>query len=396
MDITESSILTINGGSSSIKFAVYHFINDQSLLLKGEIAKIGSAAASLTFSQTGSDRKEIISIEAFNYAAAANYLLDWLEQRIDFRLIKAAGHRIVHGMNYTRPEIISPQFLSELERNIAYDPEHLPGEICLIKLFSARYPGLLQIACFDTAFHQSMPAVARLLSIPRRYQAEGLKRYGFHGLSYTYLLEELDRIGGSRVRGGKIILAHLGSGASLAAIREGKSVDTSMGFTPASGLPMSTRAGDLDPGVAAFLMQTGNLSPNAFNDLINHESGLLGLSETTGDMQELLKIEQTDIRAAEAIDFFCYQAKKWIGSFAAVLEGLDTLVFSGGIGENAAMVRWRICNGLQFLGIQIDEEKNKDDDLVISSAQSNVTVFVIRTDEQSMIARQVSTILNAH
>lgn len=362
-------------------------------MLTGVIENIGSATVKLKFSETTTGRHDSLNIDANKYIGAANYLLEWLENNIDFHLVKAIGHRIVYGMNHTAAELITPKLLNELKRNILYDPEHLPGEISLIEIFAKQYSELTQVACFDTAFHASMPQVAKLLSIPRKYQADGIRRYGFHGLSYAYLLEELERIGGKDLGNGKIIMAHLGSGASLAAVKDGNSLDTSMGFTPASGLPMSTRCGDLDPGVASFLMQVAHLTPLAFNDLINHQSGLVGLSETSGDMQELLMAADTDARAAEAVDFFCYQVKKWIGSFVAVLQGLETLVFAGGVGENASLIRMNICSGLQFLGIELDETKNKNNDLVISLAGSKVTVYVIKTDEQLMIARQVSLLL---
>jgi acetate kinase len=238
-----------------------------------------------------------------------------------------------------------------------------------------------------------MPRVAKLLPIPRRFDAAGIERYGFHGLSYAYLMEELARVAGAEAAKGRVILAHLGNGASLAAVRDGKSLDTSMGFTPAAGLPMGTRPGDLDPGVAWYMMRSGNLTPEQFNRIINHESGLLGVSETSSDMRDLIERQKTDVRAAEAVELFCYQTRKWIGAFAAVLGGVETLVFAGGIGENAGEVRARVCSGLQFLGIELDEARNATSAPVISTAASRATVRVIRTDEELMIARSVSRIL---
>lgn len=393
MKPNQSSILTINGGSSSIKFAMYKSEKMPSLQLKGEIKGIGSATIKFNYSENGSDPETSLPIDASGYDAAANFLLDWLQKKIDFQFVHAIGHRIVHGMNHIVPELITPHLLQELKKFIAYDPEHLPGEIWLIEVFAKHYPKLPQVACFDTSFHAAMPAVAKLLAIPRKYNAIGIQRYGFHGLSYGYLLEELERIAGSKAAKGKIIMAHLGNGASIAAVKDGKSIDTSMGFTPASGLPMSTRSGDLDPGVASYLMQTENLTPQAFNELVNDQSGLLGISETTGDMQELLKAKATDVRASEAIDFFCYQTKKWIGAYAATLGGLDTVIFSGGIGEHAAEVRSKICGGLQFLGIELDEIKNGNNEHIISFGESNVVVYVIKTNEELMIARQVLALL---
>ena len=238
-----------------------------------------------------------------------------------------------------------------------------------------------------------MPRVAKLLPIPRRFDAKGIQRYGFHRLSYAFLMEELARLGDPAATTGRVILAHLGNGASLAAVRDGKSMDTSMGFTPTAGLVMSTRSGDLDPGLAPYLARTEQMTTKQFYVMVNHESGLLGVSETSSDTHDLLDHETQDVRAAEAVALFCYQAKKWIGSFAAALGGLDTLVFAGGIGENAPLVRTRICEGLDFLGIELNESRNKDTAGVISTNASRATVRVIRTDEELMIARSVDRAL---
>jgi acetate kinase len=296
-------------------------------------------------------------------------------------------------MKYTEPQRVTREMLDELRRISPYDPDHLPGQIELIETFRQRYPELLQVACFDTTFHRNMPRVARLLPIPRRFDAMGVQRYGFHGLSYAYLMQELERVAGAAAAKGRVILAHLGNGASLAAVREGLSIDTSMGFTPAAGLPMGTRPGDLDPGVAWYLMHAENLTPTQFNTLINHESGMLGVSEISSDMRDLIEREASDIRAAEAVELFCYQTRKWIGAFAAALGGVDTLVFAGGIGENSAEIRARICNDLEFLGIQLAGAANAVNDSVISTGASRVTVRVIRTNEELMIARDVLSIV---
>ncbi|MEO7530257.1 MAG: acetate/propionate family kinase, partial [Sediminibacterium sp.] len=269
-----------------------------------------------------------------------------------------------------------------------------PEEIKLIEVFKKRHPALKQIACFDTSFHTSMPVVAKLLSIPRHYYEKGIQRYGFHGLSYAYLMEELEWIVGSESARGKIILAHLGNGASLAAVKDGKSIDTSMGFTPTSGLMMGTRTGDLDAGAVCYLIQHENLTPKIFSHLINHESGMLGISETNSDMRELMKIEETDNRAKEAIELFCYQTKKWLGSFAAALGGLNILVFSGGIGEHSPEVRSKICDGLEFLGIELDEIKNMNNEAIISTETSKVHVRVMHTNEELMIAKLVCNFLH--
>jgi acetate kinase len=292
-------------------------------------------------------------------------------------------------MKHIEPALVTQELLDELHRISPNDPDHLPREIELIETFRQRHPKLPQLACFDTAFHHTMARVAKILPIPRRFDAKGVQRYGFHGLSYAYLMEELARLGDPAATTGRVILAHLGNGASLAAVRDGKSIDTSMGFTPTAGLVMSTRAGDLDPGLAPYLARTEQLTTKQFYKMVNHESGLLGVSETSSDMRDLLAHEASDLRAAEAVALFCYQAKKWIGSFAAALGGLDTLVFAGGIGENAPLVRARICEGLGFLGIELNESRNAETAGVISCDASRVTVRVIRTDEELMIARSV-------
>ena len=333
-------------------------------------------------------------VEASDHQSAAGILVDWLEQQNSFSSVKAVGHRVVHGMEHTQPEYITQELLDELQRISPYDMDHLPAEIELIEAFRQRHPKLPQVACFDTAFHCTMPRVAKLLPIPRRFDAMGIRRYGFHGLSYAYLMEELARVAGKQAAQGRVILAHLGNGASLAAVREEKSIDTSMGFTPAGGLTMGTRPGDLDPGVAWYMMKSENLSLKQFNNLINHDSGLLGISETSSDMHDLLDSETHDVRAAEAVALFCYQVKKWIGAFAAALDGLDTLVFAGGIGENAPLVRARICEGLSFLGIELEKKQNAANEGVISTDDSRATVRVIRTDEEQMIARSVCRMLN--
>jgi acetate kinase len=296
-------------------------------------------------------------------------------------------------MQHTAPELVSRELLDELHRISPYDPEHLPREIELIETLRQRHPELPQVACFDTAFHRTMPRVARMLPIPRRFDAKGIQRYGFHGLSYAFLMEELARLGDPAATAGRVILAHLGNGASMAAVRDGKGIDTSMGFTPTAGLVMSTRSGDLDPGLAPYLARTEQISTRQFYEMVNHESGLLGVSETSSDMRDLLAQESGDARAAEAVALFCYQAKKWIGSYAAALGGLDTLVFAGGIGENAPVIRARICEGLEFLGIEIEAEQNAANEGVISAASGRVAVRVIHTDEELMIARTVGRVL---
>jgi acetate kinase len=383
------SILTLNGGSSSIKFALYEAVKPLKRGLHGTVDRIGLNGTNLTFhDETGkpSGRRKLAVAD---HKSAANALIDWLEKHIDFAAVKAVGHRVVHGMKHSVPEVVTKKLLEELRRISPNDPDHMPREIELIETFRQRHPKLPQVACFDTAFHQSMPRVAKLLPIPRRFDAKGIQRYGFHGLSYAYLMEELARLGDPAAAKGRVILAHLGNGASLAAVRNGKSMDTSMGFTPTAGLVMSTRSGDLDPGLAPYLSRTEQITASQFYKIVNHESGLLGVSETSSDMRDLLDHEKQDVRAAEAVALFCYQAKKWIGAYAAALGGLDTLVFAGGIGENAPLIRSRICDGLGFLGIELDVSRNADTAPEISVQAGRVSVRVIRTDEELMIARSV-------
>jgi acetate kinase len=320
--------------------------------------------------------------------------MDWIEERGGRHTLAAVGHRVVHGgPRYYKPERITPQMVEELHRLSPFDPDHLPEEILLTEAFHHRFPELPQVACFDTAFHHDLPRVAQLLPIPRRYEAQGVRRYGFHGMSYAFLMGELARLAGRESTQGRVILAHLGNGASLAAVRDGKPVDTSMSFTPTAGVPMSTRSGDLDPGLVWYLARTEKMGAKEFNEMVNFQSGLLGVSETSSDMRDLLDRETQDVRAAEAVALFCYQVKKWIGSFAAALGGLDTLVFAGGIGENAQPVRARICEGLGFLGIELEGSQNAANAGVISTAASRVDVRVIHTDEELMIARSVCHVL---
>ncbi len=384
-------ILTINGGSSSIKFAMFEAGEPLRRALDGSIDRIGLPDA--TFAVKGSENFSR-TLAVPNHTVAVNLLMDWIEERAGRDPLTAVGHRVVHGgPKYFEPDRITPEMVEELHHLSPFDPDHMPEEILLTEAFHHRFPDLPQVACFDTAFHHDLPQVARLLPIPRRYEAQGVRRYGFHGLSYAFLVGELARLAGSETAQGRVILAHLGNGASLAAVLDGKSVDTSMSFTPTAGVPMSTRSGDLDPGLVWYLARTENRSAKEFNEMVNFQSGLLGVSETSSDMHDLLEHEAQDVRAAEAVALFCYQVKKWIGAFAAALGGLDTLVFAGGIGENAPAVRARICDGLGFLGIELEEKRNAANEGVISAAAGRVAVRVIHTDEELMIARTVCRVL---
>jgi acetate kinase len=385
-------VLAINGGSSSLRFAVYEMGPRLWRLVGGKLDRIGSKGATFAVDDPTQGPPTVRRLPAADHRGAIAQLLDWLEGRALFGSIEAVGHRVVHGMKHSDPERITPKLLAELHRITRYDPDHLPGEIALIESLSKRYPRLPQVACFDTAFHRTMPPVAKRLPIPRRYSAQGVERYGFHGLSYAYLMEELARLDPATKKQ-RVILAHLGSGASLAAVHRGESIDTSMGFTPAAGLVMGTRAGDLDPGLGYYLARTERMTPAGFQRMVNHDSGLLGVSQLSADLRDLCAREARDVRAAEAVELFCYQVKKWIGSFAAALGGLDTLVFAAGIGENAPLIRQRICAGLGFLGIELDQKRNARNAPLISAARGRVRVRIIRTDEELMIARSVTRVL---
>jgi acetate kinase len=389
MKSTPACALTLNGGSSSIRFATYDLSNNPSVALVGKIDRIGSVGTHLLANVQGGLRPATRKMTVAERHDVPRFLLDWLEAQGMFASIKAVGHRVVHGMRRSAPATVTPALLRELRRTMPYDPEHLPRELGLIEEVRRRYPKLPQVVCFDTAFHSAMPHIARLLPIPRRYMRKGVERYGFHGLSYAYLMEELRRRDPAGAKG-RVVLAHLGSGASVAAVRNGSSVDTSMGFTPASGLVMGTRSGDVDPGLVDYLSRTEHMTPPQFRRMANHRSGMLGVSETSSDFRTLLERAAFDDRAADAIELFCYQAKKWIGAYAAALGGIDTLVFAGGIGENSPVARQRICAGLGFLGIELVGGKNARNAPLISAATAHVKVRVIRTNEELMIARAVS------
>jgi acetate kinase len=393
MEIGPPFVLAINGGSSSIRFAMYDTGKAPRRALAGKIDRIGSKGTRLSVEEPNGGPPASRLLRASDHPSVVGALLSWLEAQPGFASVRAVGHRVVHGMRHSEPARVTPRLLAELRRITPYAPEHLPSEIALIQAFTRRHPRLPQVVCFDTAFHRTMPRVARLLPIPRRYAARGVERYGFHGLSYGYLIEELGRVDPAAAKG-RVILAHLGNGASVAAVRGGKSLDTSMGFTPAAGLVMSTRTGDLDPGLVYYLARSERMTPAQFQRMVSHESGLLGVSGTSSDIRDLLAREARDVRAAEAVALFCYQVKKWIGSFAAALGGFDTLVFAGGIGENAPRIRKRICDGLGFLGIELDPRRNAGNGPLISRRGAGVVVRVIRTNEELMIARTVSRVLD--
>jgi acetate kinase len=301
--------------------------------------------------------------------------------------VGAIGHRLVHGgPRHHRAERITPPLLRELESLVSLAPHHLPSALGLIRALQQKHAGVPQIVCFDTSFHHDLPEIAARLPIPRSYDASGLRRYGFHGLSFAYIVEEL-RGSDPALLGGRLVLAHLGNGSSLAAVRDGRSIDTSMSFTPLGGTMMSTRSGDIDPGVVAFIAQREGLSGDGIEALFGGRSGLAAVSGSTGDVRELLDREAADPRARLALDMYAYQVRKWIGAFAAALGGLDGLVFSGGIGEHSPDVRSRICAELAFLGVQLDRQRNSANSRAISPPGARVAVLVIPTNEAITIAR---------
>ena len=391
------SILAMNCGSSSLKFALYTCFTDsmaggprEQLQYMGSVERIGEPGPVFRVAAGGTTgQPEARQVPAPDHRQALNYVLDWLEQQSGVRAPAAIGHRIVHGGSaYDQPALVTDAVTLELKRLIPLAPLHLPIEIATIEALRVRYPSLPQVACFDTAFHRSMPRVAQLYGLPRRFLgAGGLVRYGFHGLSYESILSRMSDLS---LASDRLIIAHLGNGASMAAVRSGRSVDTTMGLTPIGGLVMSTRSGDLDPGVMLYLLEAGMATPADLRRIVDDQGGLLGVSETSSDMQDLLARMATDTRAAEAVDLFIYTAKKHLAAMAGVLGGIDSLTFTGGIGEHSAPVRQGICAGLEHLGIYLDEERNAGNHLVVSAAESPVTVRVIQTNEELMIARHTS------
>ena len=318
--IDDASILTINGGSSSLKFALFdnHPPRLPSPLVRGKVVRIGLTDCQATITPQGGSASQQKEIDCPDLQAAAAWLVAWLQNDAGNASIQAVAHRVVHGgPKYHEPQPINETLLNELQKISFLDPDHLPGEITLIERFRQQLPAATHVACFDTAFHHDMPQVAQIIPIPRRYQSRGLRRYGFHGLSYAYLVDELARTAGPPAAAGRLILAHLGAGASMAAVREGRSIDTTMGLTPTSGLVMATRTGDVDPSLPSLLARQEAMSIDQFHDMVNHQSGLLGLSETTSDFRELLTREPADPRAAEALAVFVYHARKAIGALAA-------------------------------------------------------------------------------
>jgi len=387
MTASSVKILTLNSGSSSLKFAIYQVRPDERLLLSGKLERIGLAQGRIKISSAGQAALEE-NADLPDHAAAIGRVLDEIDKRHLADDLSAIGHRVVMGgPHHTAPQRITPDLLQELHALCRIDPPHLPAALKTIEAAGKFRPGIPQIACFDTAFHRTLPPVAQAYALPRALvERYGLIRYGFHGISYEYIVEELRRIDPAAAEG-KLVIAHLGNGASMAAVHRGRSVETTMGFTPSGGLMMGSRPGDLDPGVLMHLLAERRMSGAELNRLIYQESGLLGVSEVSSDMQDLVREQDDNPHAKGAIALFCYQARKSLGALAAVLDGVETVVFTGGIGENSSTVRAGICENLLHLGLRIDPAKNAGQSAVISTAESRVTVRVMKTNEELMIAR---------
>ncbi|HEY7355794.1 MAG TPA: acetate/propionate family kinase [Ktedonobacterales bacterium] len=385
--------MTINTGSSSLKAALYDLGDEERLSIQALVERIGLSGGHLRISDAGGATLLDEQHDLPDHAAALRALFAWLQAQQRASGLDAIGHRVVHGgSQYSAPHLIDAALLQTVRDLMPVDPEHLPQAVSAIEAAQQAYPDLPQVACFDTAFHRSMPRVAQIYALPRRLADAGLLRYGFHGLSYEYIMDAL-RAADPAAAAGRVIIAHLGNGASMAAVQGGKSVETTMGFSPTGGLVMGTRSGDLDPGALLYLLQAQGMNAATLNRLVNHQAGLLGVSGTSADMRDLLKREASDPAAAEAIALFCYQARKFVGALAAALGGVETLIFTGGMGEHAAPIRSRICAGLEFLGIVLNPERNAAHAPVISADGGHVMVRVMPTNEDLMIARHVYHLL---
>jgi acetate kinase len=384
-------ILAINSGSSSLKVALYGIGEIEEILLSLDVRRVGIPGGRILAINAQGETLLDRQTEFPDQSAALNAALRWLSGQ--HQEINAAGHRVVHGgPRYTEPQIITPELVSVLRELTPIDPDHLPQAISAIETLKREHPSLAQVACFDTAFHRQMPRVAQICPLPTRFYEEGVLRYGFHGLSYEYVMSELRRLDGALAEG-RVVIAHLGNGASMVALHHGKTIDTSMGFTPTAGLMMGTRSGDIDPGVLLYLIEEKKMTAKAVNRLLNKQSGLLGISGISEDMQDLLQCEKENSSASLAIQLFCVRAKKYLGAYAAALGGLDTVVFTAGIGEHSPEVRQRICSGLDFMGLKLDPARNRENASVISEKRSQVKVRVIKTNEELMIARHTARLI---
>jgi acetate kinase len=385
-------VLTINTGSSSFKATLYHLDTMESVEVTATAERIGLPGGRLWIADAGAVTHEVGDVG--DHDAVLEKLVALLRNNGLDQDLHAVGHRVVYGgTKYREPQFITAELIAALEDLVPIDPDHLPQALNAIRSTRRAFPTTPQVACFDTAFHRQMPRIAQLYGLPRTFADAGLIRFGFHGLSYEYIVQELRAIDRPAVEG-RVIIAHLGNGASMAAVRGGIGVDTTMGFTPTGGLVMGTRSGDLDPGVLLHLLRSQEMSPSALGKLVNQEAGLLGVSGISADMQELLSKESVDQHAAEAVDLFCYQARKFLGALAAVLGGLDTLVFTAGIGEHSAPVRERICAGLGYLGVELDTARNAAHAPIISRKGGPAVVRVMKTDEDLMIARHTDRLIS--
>ncbi len=394
MTAKASGILCLNAGSSSLKFAVYEHKaavagGDESRLFSGAVERIGLKEGRFRLNEGHTAATETAG-EYPDHGTAVHAVFDALERR-GLSALDAVGHRLVHGgAEHTAPERVNARLLEALRALVPLAPLHLPSELSVMEAVTARFPALPQVVCFDTAFHHRMPELSRRLPLPRTLWDAGIRRYGFHGLSYEYIVWRL----GPAARG-RTIIAHLGNGASMAAVRDGMPVDTTMGLTPTGGFMMGTRSGDLDPGIAIYLLRGKGYDADRLERLVNNESGLLGVSGSSPDMKTLLERRDREPAAAQAVSMFCYQLRKSIGAFAAALGGLDLLVFTGGIGERAAPVRWEACQGLEHLGLRLDPERNTAHADTVSRPDSRCMVRVIPTDEDLMIARHTLAALSS-
>jgi acetate kinase len=387
------AILVLNAGSSSLKFSVFLDGEPPGLLLHGQLEGLFTQPRFLARDGAGEvvGEREWEADTRLGHAGAIEFLFGWGRGALGGHRIGAAGHRVVHGgLKFTRPVRIDPEVLAALEAFVPLAPLHQPHNLAAIKAIAQQAPALPQVACFDTSFHRTQPAVAQAFALPRRYTEEGVRRYGFHGLSYDYIASVLPNID-PRAATGRTVVAHLGNGASMCALRGGQSVAGTMGFTALDGLPMGTRCGALDPGVLLYLMDQHGLDVRALEKLLYQQCGLLGVSGISSDMRTLLA--SSEPRAAEAIDLFVYRIGRELGSLAAALGGLDALVFTGGIGENAAAIRARVCRDAAWLGLELDESANDARGPRISRPDSRVTAWVIPTNEELMIAQHTRRLL---
>ncbi len=387
-------VLTLNAGSSSLKAAVYRIDDTERLLAAAQVARIGLAQGTIRFSDAAAGTTTASDLAVRDHAHALQSVFDWLDRHPALRHVDAVAHRVVHGGDFTDPRLVTPEVVEALRRLLPVDPDHLPQAIAAIEAVARARPDVPQVACFDTAFHRGLPPVARLYPLPLRFAKAGVRRYGFHGLSCEYIVAALHDLDAAAA-GGRLIVAHLGNGASMTAVNGGASVETTMGFSPAGGLMMGTRTGDLDPGVLLYALREQRLTAADLNALVNKGAGLLGVSGSSPDMHDLLEREATDDRAAAAVDLFCHQAKKSLGALVAVLGGLETLVFTGGIGEHSAQVRERIVRGLEPFGILLDRGSNGANAPIISPPGTRVVVRVMKTDEDLVLARHARRVLTA-